>query len=110
MDEIDDMTGFAIERLMASSDSWRSVVRDMVARAPDAPPMELVLALVSAAEAIAGLFGPNGPAREAAAQGWRLAALLALDIHAMERMGHPNARAADCLAYWRAHDRFFLDL
>lgn len=110
MDKLDEMTEFAIERLLSGSDGWRSVVRDMASRWPDAPPMDIVLALVSAAEAIAGLFGPAGPAREAATQAWRFAALMALDLHVMERRGHPRARAADCLEYWRTHDRYFLDL
>lgn len=104
------MTEFCIERLLAASDGWRSVVRDMAERWPDAPPMDMVFALVAAAEAIAGLFGPAGPAREAATQAWRLAALLSLDVYAMDRSGHPKARAADCLEYWRANDRYFLDL
>jgi len=110
MDELDAMTEYAIERLLSGTGGWRGVVRDLVARWPDAPPIEIVFSLVAAAEAIAGLFGPVGPSREAATQAWRLAALLSLDIHAMERLGHPNRRAADCLAYWRAQDRFFLDL
>ena len=110
MDNLDDMTEFCIERLLSSVNGWRSVVRDMAARWPDAPPMDMVFALVAAAEAIAGLFGPAGPAREAATQAWRLAALLSLDIYAMERSGHAHARAADCIAYWQERDRYFLDL
>jgi hypothetical protein len=110
LDNLDAMTEFCIERLLAGSEGWRGVVRDIAARWPNVPPMEMVLALVSAAEAIAGLFGPAGPAREAATHAWRLAALLALDVYAMERSGHAHARASDCLDYWRSKDRYFLDL
>lgn len=110
LDNLDAMTEFAIERLLSAPGGWRGVVREMATRWPDAPPMEMVFALVAAAEAIAGLFGPTGPAREAATQAWRLAALLSLDVHVMGGAGHPNGRAADCVAWWRAHDRYFLDL
>lgn len=110
LDKLDAMTEFAIERLLSGREGWRSVVRDMAARWPDAPPMELVFALVAAAEAIAGLFGPAGPAREAATHAWRLAALLSLDIYVIGGAGHPNARAADCTEWWQTHDRYFLDL
>lgn len=110
LDNLDAMTEFCIERLLSGADGWRSVVRDMAARWPDAPPMDMVFALVAAAEAIAGLFGPAGPARESATQAWRLAALLALDVYAMQQSGHPGARASDCVDYWRNKDRYFLDL
>lgn len=110
LENLDAMTEFAIERLLLGPGGWRGVVREMAARWPDAPPMEMVLALAAAAEAIAGLFGPAGPAREGATQAWRLATLLSLDIYVMGEAGHPNARAEDCVAWWRAHDRYFLDL
>lgn len=100
---------FAIERLLEAPDGWRSVVRDMVRAWPDAPPTELIYALAAAASELEATFGPGSPAREDAAQAWRLAALLGADLYAMQAMDLPHARAAELETYW-AVDPYFRDL
>ena len=104
------LTKRALESLLRSQDGWRRVVRDMVAETPDLPPLELIFVLVNAASTIEDVFAPGSPSRPAADQAMRLAALLGTDLYAMQALGLPMARAADLLAYWRAHDDFFLTL
>lgn len=104
-----DMVQFAIECLLDAPDGWRPLVREMVARWPEAPVGELILALVTAATEIEAMFGPGSPAREGAARGWRLAALLGVDLHAMEAVGMAHATAADMARFWKI-DPWFRDL
>lgn len=104
-----DKVHFAIAQLMGAPDGWRSLVRDMVARWPDAPATELIYAIVAAATEIERTFAAGSPSREAADHGWRLAALLGTDLYAMEIIGLPRDRAADLAAYWQI-DPYFRDL
>ena len=92
---------FAATRLIDHGDGWWALVRDMVARWPEADPVDLVLVLVEAAAAIEANFRQHARAHDGATHGYRLAALLALDIHAAARLGLRNGRAADLAAYWR---------
>lgn len=101
--------GYAIERLLAPHEAWRGLVREMVDLWPDEPPLEIGFSIVSAASAIEASFTPGGPAREAAATGYRLAALISVDVYAMEILGMPRGRAADLVAYWEI-DPFFVRL
>lgn len=105
----EERVAFAIERLLRADGAWRGLVRDMVAQWPEVPPLELGFALVSAASAIETSFTPASPAREAAMQGYRLAALLSMDVYAMQLRSLPHAKARDLLAYWKI-DPFFLRL
>lgn len=100
---------FAIERLLDAPDGWRPLVREMVGRWPEAPPGELILALVTAAAEIEAMFGPGSPARDGAAQGWRLAGLLGVDLYAMQAVGMAHATAADLARFWTI-DPWFRDL
>jgi len=104
------LTKRALETLLRSQGGWRRVVRDMVTESPDLPPLELIFVLVSAASTIEGVFGPGSPSRPAADRAMRLAALLGTDLYAMQALGLPMASATDLMAYWRAHDDFFLTL
>lgn len=103
------MVEFVIERLLDAPDGWRPLVREMVARWPETPAGEVILAVVTAASEIERMFGPGSPAREGAAQGWRLAALLGVDLYAMVALGLPHATAGDLARYWKI-DPWFRDL
>jgi hypothetical protein len=105
----DEHTRFAIERLLAPGDGWRALVRELVARCPDDDPLDLVLALIDAAAAIESNFGPGSHAHEAVAHGYRCAALLALDLAVMQRLGRRCGKASDLSAYWQT-DPYFLHL
>lgn len=100
---------FAIGVLLGNPEGWRTVVREMVATWPEAPAGEMIFTLVTAASEIEGMFAPGSPSREASEHGWRLAALLGVDLYAMAEIGLPHARAADFTAYWRI-DPYFHDL
>lgn len=100
---------FAIERLMEPGEGWRALVRDMVQRWPDLPPLEIALSIVAAASAIESAFTPAGEAGQAAMLGYRLAALVSVDFYAMQLLGMKRECAADLLAYWEI-DPFFARL
>ncbi|GAB4384456.1 hypothetical protein [Albidovulum sp.] len=104
-----DKVHYAIEHLLDAPDGWRPLVRNMVARWPDDPALELIFALSTAANEIERMFAAGSPAREGAQRGWKLAALLGLDLYAMELLGLPRARAGDFNGYW-AIDPFFREL
>lgn len=104
-----DRVQFAIECLLDTPDGWRPLVREMVARWPQASTGEIILALVTAASSIERMFGPGSPSREAAVQGWRLAALIGADLHAMATLGLPHDTAGDLVRYWKI-DPWFRDL
>jgi len=105
---IDAMTRQAIETLLHGPDGWRPLARDLVALWPEAPPLELIFAIVSAAEAIETMFAPGSPALAGAEAGYRVAALLGVDLFAMQSLGLPHHTAAHFTAYWRADPWFRL--
>lgn len=109
LDQSEDQVNFALETLLNREDGWRMLVRELVARFPEAAPLELVLAITTACAAIERTFANGTHAREAAANGYRMASLFAVDVHALNLLALPSARAADLHAYW-AQDAFFLTL
>jgi len=106
----DGLTEFALETLLSTTEGWRRLARDAVARWPDAPPLAIVFAIVNASAQIEAIFSEGSPSRTAAQHGFRVAGLLSSDLYAMEALGLPRSRAADLGAYWRAHDEYFLTL
>ncbi len=49
--------------------------------------------------------------REIAAEAWRMAALLAVDVHMVQVLGSAaQVLARDVVAHWQARDRFFLPM
>lgn len=100
------MIDFAVETLShENSETWRSLVRDMAHKWPDASALSIAFSLTSAAARIEDLFGAK-----ASSPGYRLASLVAADIYALEAMGQCPARAADLLQFWRRVDPYFLQL
>jgi len=92
---------FAVARLLDPAADWKSLVRDMAARWPAADPVDLVLALIEAASAIEHAHARRNHGHDGAARGYRLAALLSLDLHIMVRLGLRRTTAADLAAYWQ---------
>ena len=99
----------AIERLMEPGDAWRGLVRELVERWPDEPPLDVTLTLVSAASAIESAFTHDGPSARAVKQGYRLAALVSVDFYAMQLLGMKRDKASDFQEYWKI-DPFFARL
>ena len=104
---VEEMTEFALQQLLAAPGRAHALPCAMAEQWPEHPVLDLTLALSLAASGLETSFG-NEADRNAARDAWRVAALLAVDLHVMQRQGHPHACAADLLAYWRGHDPFFL--
>ncbi len=108
---IDDMIAFALEELISGSNKRRrALVRKMCIKWPDEPALAVVFALTSAAAT-----AEDNIRQETATSGmgpfaYKLAAMLAADIYALESMGHSPARARDLLHFWRRVDGYFLEL
>ena len=100
-------TTYALERLLDGG--WRTLAREMVRHWPMAAPLDHVLAITSAAASIERNFTRGSQAYDAAADGYRVASLLAVDYHAMQSLGMEHSLAAHFLDYWKL-DPFFLDI
>lgn len=108
---IDDMIEFALEELLAGDSARRrSLVRQLCMRWPDEPALAASFAVTSAASMVEDNFTGGADPGQIGRQAYRLAALLAADIYAVESMGHVPARARDLLHFWRRVDSYFLDL
>lgn len=108
LQRIDMMTRHAIETLLTGPEGWRPLARDLVAAWPEAPALELVFAIVCAAEAIETMFAAGSPALAGAEAGYRVAALLGVDLYAMQSLGLPHRTAADFTTYWQTDPWFRL--
>lgn len=97
----------AVTALLDEFTSPRRIPAQLARQWPGAPPLEIVLAMVSAADAVEAVI-TNGRSSSRAQQVWRYAALLATDLYAMERLDLPRRTGADLLSYWHTHDQFFL--
>ena len=104
---VEQMTEFALQRLLAAPGRAHALPRAMAVQWPDHPVLELTLALSLAASGLETSFA-SATDQLAARDAWRVAALLAVDLHQMQRQGLPHGRAADLLEYWHQHDPFFL--
>lgn len=108
---IDDIIEFALEALLSGSDRRRrAMVRGMCETWPDAPALSVVFAVTTAAARLEDNFSRGSDTEGLAAFAYRLAALLAADVYAVESMGHNPAKANDLLHFWRRVDPWFLEL
>ena len=108
--QIDTMVDFAIERISDGAQGYRTVVRDLAAGWPDVTGAQLVFVLVSAAHAIERVFGSTPDPSNEVQQTFRMAALLASDLFALQKIGNFAPTARDLTAYWQANDPYFLKL
>ena len=108
---IDSMIAFALEELASGSEARRrGLVRHLCLRWPEAPALSVVFAMTSAAATLEDNIRRNADATNAAPLAYRLAAILAADIYAVESMGQKPATAEDLLHFWRRVDSYFLDI
>jgi hypothetical protein len=108
---IDNIIEFALEELLSGSDGRRrAMVRRMCEVWPDVPALSIVFAVTSAAARFEDNFSRGSDTERLAAFAYRLAALLAADVYAVESMGHRPAKANDLLHFWRRVDPWFLEL
>ncbi|SFB04976.1 hypothetical protein SAMN05421688_2547 [Poseidonocella pacifica] len=106
---LDDMIEFAMEELLSgNAPRKRSMVRRMAQRWPEQPALALVYSVTSATEMIEDQFGRSDD--PVIPLGYRLAALVSSDIHAVQSMGQTPSVAQDLLHFWRRVDPLFLRL
>ena len=110
LQQIDAMIDFAIAQVSDTPDGYRAVVRDMAEKWPDVTGAQIVFVLVSAAHAIERVFGAAPEPRAEVQQTFRVAALLASDLFALQRRGNFAPSGRDLTAYWHENDPFFLTL
>ncbi|WP_123641488.1 hypothetical protein [Histidinibacterium lentulum] len=102
---LDEMTEFAIEELLSGRpERPAALVRRMAERWPEEPALGLVFAVTSAVAGIEDSFGGAAPQEPVISLGYRIAALAAADVHAIQAMGHVPALAEDLLHFWRRSD------
>ena len=98
---------FAMRFLLADSQEPRTLVAALVYAWPTTSTLQIIYVLTITAGTIEHMLA--GPEIAHTAQElWRMAGLVAVDLYMMELMGLPRNTAADLLAYWQAHDGFFL--
>ncbi|MCC5956970.1 MAG: hypothetical protein JJU07_12790 [Natronohydrobacter sp.] len=74
--------------------------RELATTWPEAPALELTVALASAAEAVQSMLQVHGPSGARAQAVWQQAALVAAEVHYLAVLGQPHATAGDLLAHW----------
>ncbi len=94
------MTYRVAEAICRTDASIAELPEDLARGWPDAPALELVLAMALAAQGVEGFLGDNGKSGQHAQQVWKQAALIAAQVHHLSVLGLPNATARDLLDYW----------
>jgi hypothetical protein len=108
---MDRMIDFAMEELLSGDDERRrALVRQMAGRWPGEPALALAYALTSATQSIEDSFGASARRDPVVPLGYRLAALVSADVHALQSMGQAPSLAEDLLHFWRRVDPLFLRL
>ncbi len=108
---VDDMVAFALEELLSEGDKRRrALVRNICMKWSDVPALSVVFALTSAAAMVEDMLRQESGPAGAGPFAYKLAALLAADIYALESMGKIPASARDLLHFWRRVDPMFLEM
>lgn len=105
---LDQMIEFAVAEL-ASGDTARigKLVRSLAQHYPGEKALMLCFALTSAAAAVEDVFRHDSD-RQAPNIGYKLSALVAADILAIELLNNRPAKGVDLLHFWRRVDPYFL--
>lgn len=110
LDDLDRMTEHAVTCLSSNdADRIGALVRDLASGWPAASGLGLAFAITSAAAQLEDVITDPVTDRSAA-RAYKLAALVAADILALEAMGSKNVSCADLMTYWKNADPYFLDL
>ena len=107
-DPLDLMIEFAVAAL-ASGETARSgaLVRTLAQDFSGEKALSLCFALTAAAAAVEDVLRHDGPGQPPTL-GYKLAALVAADVLAIEAMNGRPAMAVDLLHFWRRVDPYFL--
>lgn len=101
-DRLDRMVERATTEVLRTPGSAQRLPGVLCRTWPDAPALEVVLALSIAARSLEVYFSADSPSHRDAADCWRIAALTACEVHAARCLGLAHERAGDLRAYWRA--------
>jgi Glu-tRNA(Gln) amidotransferase subunit E-like FAD-binding protein len=104
---VDDRIEFVVQVLVTGQGDLRRMVRELAERWPNEPALDIIHAIAIAAGNLECTLSGEALQR-AAAEAWRMAGLVGVDLAMMRRLGLPYDTGADLLAYWKVHDRFFL--
>ncbi len=99
---------YVVQVLVTGQGDLRRMVRHLAEGWPDEPALDILHVIATAAGTLDGALAGPDPAR-ATGEAWRMAGLVGVDLAMMRRLGLPHDTGADLLAYWKVHDRFFLD-
>jgi len=87
----------------------RKMVREMAQAWPNEAALAIAFAITSAASTFEDMV-VSPTSHKSAHLGYRLAALVAADVYAIEAMGQAPAKGQDLLHFWRRVDPYFLKL
>ncbi len=107
MGKNDEACEFAINYLLSGQGSAKQLAVSLATRAPQRPVLEVVFVLSLAAASLEEIFA-SPELSETAADAWRVAALLGVDLHMMQKRGHPHGDCGALLQYWQSVDGYFL--
>lgn len=97
---LDQMIEFAVDCICDTQCNLPALPSEIATAWPDAPALELTVALASAAEAVQSVLKTQCPSGIRAQEVWRHAALVASEVHYLAVLGQPHATAGDLLAHW----------
>ena len=105
---MDSRIEYVVQVLVTGQGDLRRMVRHLAEGWPDEPALDIIHVIAIAAGNLDGILAGGDLAR-ATGEAWRMAGLVGVDLAMMRRLGLPFDTGADLLAYWKVHDRFFLD-
>ena len=105
---MDSRIEYVVQVLVTGQGDLRRMVRHLAEGWPDEPALDILHVIAMAAGNLERTLDGDDLQR-AAAEAWRMATLVGVDLAMMRRLGLPHDTGADLLAYWKVHDRFFLD-
>lgn len=101
---LDAMIEAVAQAICEPAQDLDQVPHSLAVQWPDAPALELTVALASAADAAQVVFEEVGETGQRAQHVWRLAAMVAADVHYV-MLGKAGAcTAGDLLAFWQRKD------
>ncbi|WP_333826937.1 hypothetical protein [Pararhodobacter sp.] len=110
--DIDALGEFVLQRLLTEGGTAREAVRALVEHMsqlfPQAQALSPVLVLAIVANGLEEILGKSVQPETPAADLWRMATLLAIDVMTLERDDAVRRNVVDLLEHWRARDPFFL--
>lgn len=101
---LDAMIDIVAQVICDPAQSLDRVPYRLASQWPGAPALELTVAMASAADAVEAVFDEMGDSGRRAQQVWRLAAMVAADVHYLMLGKADICTAGDLLAFWQRED------